>query len=201
MIPDRINAKIFLTETAEVELAAVIPLFHRWIRERAVTGLLLDVADYKHVQDGPGVLLIGHEGDYALDLTHGRPGLLYRHKREWGSDDLQERLRLVLGRLLPAAYLLEQEETLGRLTFATNELELAFHDQLHTPNTPEMAALLRSDVAAALPVVYGDARVSLSHVYTDARRPLTFRITVQQAPDLAILVGRVDRLIVTAYER
>jgi len=36
-----------------------------------VPGLLIDVADYAHVPDGPGVILIGHDVDYGIMNRHG----------------------------------------------------------------------------------------------------------------------------------
>ena len=83
MISQRISVKFFVSEPDAVHLPAFIPVFHRWIQDHAVEGLLIDVADYKHVPEGPGILLIGHEGDYSIDMAKGRPGLLYSRKREW----------------------------------------------------------------------------------------------------------------------
>ena len=82
-IPQRIKVKYFVQEPAAVDLPAFIPVFHHWIQEHRVEGLLIDVADYKHMQNGPGIVLIGHEADYALDLAGGRPGLIYDRKRQW----------------------------------------------------------------------------------------------------------------------
>ena len=44
--------------------------------------LLIDVADYLHVHNGPGIMLIGHEADYSLDNRAGRLGLLYNRKEQ-----------------------------------------------------------------------------------------------------------------------
>ena len=46
-------------------------MFHRWIQTRAVDGLLIDVADYTHLKDGPQVLLAGHEGNYSMPIMLG----------------------------------------------------------------------------------------------------------------------------------
>ena len=48
------------------------------------------MADYAHVPDGPGVMLIGHEADRSLDLGEGRPGVLYQRKRD-GEGSLEDR--------------------------------------------------------------------------------------------------------------
>ena len=63
-----------------MDLALAIPVFHRWIQEQALPGLLVDVADYRHVPEGPGVVLVAHEAIYGLDLGGGRLGLLYNRR-------------------------------------------------------------------------------------------------------------------------
>src|SRR5919198_4013028 len=75
-----INVKLFVNDPEKVDVQAVVPLFHRWIQGQIFDELLLDVADYSHVPDGPGVVLIGHEADYALDNTEGRLGVRYNRK-------------------------------------------------------------------------------------------------------------------------
>jgi len=56
-----INVKLLVIEPAKVDLGAVIPIFHQWIQDQIFDELLLDVANYSHVPEGPGVVLIGHE--------------------------------------------------------------------------------------------------------------------------------------------
>ena len=54
--------------------------------------LLIDVADYEHVPNGPGTVLVSHEANIHLDLADGRPGLLYIRKQPL-KGDLRERIR------------------------------------------------------------------------------------------------------------
>ncbi|MBY0396577.1 MAG: hypothetical protein K2X91_08940, partial [Thermoleophilia bacterium] len=77
----RIGVKLYAEDPAAVRPDRFIPVFHGWIQRGAVPGLLIDVADYAHVPQGPGVMLIGHEADHAIDLGEGRPGVLYQRKR------------------------------------------------------------------------------------------------------------------------
>ena len=86
-----IRVKIFAREPVSVDLGDAIPVFHRWIQDRVCPEMLIDVADYRHVPAGPGVLLIGHEANYSLDLAKNRLGLLYSRKQAGG--DAQENLR------------------------------------------------------------------------------------------------------------
>src|SRR5438034_5415027 len=75
-----VNVKLLLKEPDRIDLGAVVPVFHTWIQEQSSDELLLDVASYAHVKDGTGVILIGHQADYSLDLTDGRLGLRYNRK-------------------------------------------------------------------------------------------------------------------------
>src|SRR4051812_16123636 len=61
----KLQLKIFLTpESARtVDVEALIPVFHRWIKQRALPELTIDIANYGHVPQGPGVVLIGHGSD------------------------------------------------------------------------------------------------------------------------------------------
>ena len=74
------NVKIPLEPGARIDLARVLEVFHGWISNPADGELLIDVADYRHVPAGPGVLLVGFEGDYSVDHAGNRPGLRYNRK-------------------------------------------------------------------------------------------------------------------------
>ncbi len=50
-------------------LDEVVPLFHKWVRSTVFEDVLVDVADYRHVSSGPGVILIGHECNYQLRVS------------------------------------------------------------------------------------------------------------------------------------
>lgn len=82
MIAQQISVKVFAREAA-VDLSAFIPIFHRWIQEgRLPDHLLIDVADYAHVVDGPGVVLIGNEAHIGVDAERGPVGVIYNRKRD-----------------------------------------------------------------------------------------------------------------------
>ena len=179
MLPERVSVKFFVDGSDNVDLPALLSVFHRWIREQSVPGLLIDVADYKHVVDGPGVLLMGHDGDYVLDGGNGRPGLLYKQKREWDSDNLRARLRSVLHRARQATHLLQSDPG---LTFRTDEVEISFPDRLNVPNTPETFAAVQEEITAVLQELDGHTAVSLAHINTEARRPFTVSAVFTQPP-------------------
>jgi hypothetical protein len=143
-----IQLKIFANSTDSVQFQKAIPVFHRWIQNRALPELLIDVVDYSHVPAGPGVMLIGHEASYALDNSRNRPGLLYSRN---AGDDLS--LAEAYASALAAASLLEQEpEFAGKLSFDSHRFEITLNDRLLYPNNettwqnvePELQALFAS---------------------------------------------------------
>src|SRR6516164_8374370 len=119
----KLQLKIYATPDAARAVGPedCIPVFHRWIKDHVLPELTIDVANYGHVPEGPGVVLIGHGSDYFLDEGEGRLGLLHNRKRSGFAP--AERLSDLARRTLHAAALLEKEPALaGRLAFATNEL-------------------------------------------------------------------------------
>jgi len=189
MTPHRLYAKYYVTDPDAVDLPALVPVFHRWIQERRVDALLIDVVDYKHVHEGPGIILIGHEADYGLDLGRGRPGLRYSRKR--GHDgDLREALRTVLRQALFGCYLLETEPAL-HIRFRTDEVEVAFLDRLHLPNQAASIALVQGALEDVLAELYGDVTVSLTRLDEDLRQPLALHARIPEAVDVATLLARL----------
>ncbi len=151
----RCGLKVFFEPEAKPDVRAFIPIFHRWIQTDAVDGLLIDVADYTHLTDGPAVLLAGHEGNYAIDRTEGRLGLYYHRKRP-AAGTLVERLALHARILLAAAVRLESDAEGGACRFAGSELEFVAHDRLRAPPVPATVAALRPHLAALGRVLFGD---------------------------------------------
>src|SRR5580765_2876357 len=102
----KLQLKIYLTpESARaLDPEALIPVFHRWIKQRLLPELTIDVANYGHVPEGPGVVLIGHGSDYFMDAGEGRLGLLHNRKRSGAAAG--ERLSDLARRTLYAASLL-----------------------------------------------------------------------------------------------
>ena len=146
MDAQKLQLKIFVApESARtLEPDAFIPVFHRWIKEHALPELLVDVANYVHVPEGPGVVLIGHGSDYFMDQGEGRLGLLHNRKRSGPAPS--ERLADLARRTLHAASLLERDPSLaGKLRFSTNELLFRINDRL-TPSSDASFAAARPEL-------------------------------------------------------
>jgi len=182
--------KFFVENPGAVALGDVIPVYHRWIQKQAVEGMLVDVADYGHLPQSPGVMLVAHEADYCMDSMEGPLGLLYNRKT--GSDGLlPDRITAGFKAALGACVKLETEpEFQGKLRFKAGSAIFIANDRLHAPNTEESFQALRSDLSAALAKVYPSS-VELRRTSTDPRSRLTIQITSSQPVDAAALLSRL----------
>jgi hypothetical protein len=149
MDTQKLQLKIFvLPDSARaIEPEAFIAVFHRWIKERLLPDLVIDVANYVHVPEGPGVVLIGHASDYFMDLGEGRLGLLHNRKRL--GPPPADRLSDLARRTLHVAALLEGDPAFsGKLRFATNELAFRINDRLAAPNSDATFATVKPELEA-----------------------------------------------------
>lgn len=134
-----INVKLRLASPEKVNLAAVVPVFHRWIEDQIFAGPLLDVADYRHVPNGPGVILIGHEGDFSVDNTDGLLAVRYNRKAPLDGSN-QDRLHQATRSALTACQRLASDRTLRQMHFDGRNMEFFINDRLLAPNVEETRA-------------------------------------------------------------
>jgi hypothetical protein len=187
----KIAVKFFATEPPGVRLDEFIPVFHRWIQKHAVEGMLIDVADYGHLPQGPGVVLVGHEADYSMDGSEGPLGMLYSRKMPV-QGRLSDRITGAFKAALGACVKLETEpEFQGRLKFKAGGALLIANDRLIAPNTDEAFEALRPDLAAALSKVF-PANFDVARVSHDPRERLTIKVTSREpVTDVASLLARL----------
>ena len=181
----RYSLRLFLEpNSTPLSPRLITPIFHKWIQQRSVEGLLIDVADYGHLPDGPSTLLVGHDANFAIDGTGGRQGITYSRKR--GSNDmpLAERLDSSGKQLISAAVLLETDTSIparDRFAFSTDEIEFCANDRLLAPAAEKTNVMLSqfaenfgqrlfSAPTEITPVT--DGRIGF-HLKTAERRPLT----------------------------
>lgn len=179
-VPNRISIKLPVQTPADFALTDLIAVFHRWIRDNALDGVLVDVADYKHVADGPGIMLIGYAGDFSFDLADNQPGLRYTMKRGWSDATFAGRLRAAWQMTLRAASLLTAE---SGLTVDVQSVEIGLLDRLNTPNTADVYGVLAADVQQVAAELVGPA-LTISRLQNDARRPLTIHVQAANPPRL-----------------
>jgi len=191
MTLNRIAVKFFVEPDpeAEIDLHPFIALFHRFIQKGSVEGLLIDVADYIHVPEGPGVLIVGHEVDYGLDLAGGRAGLLTTRKRGEGLG-LAELFRDVLRKSLVALDAIEKDASAG-LRFARDSFALYFFDRLRMPSSDERFESVRAELEPVLAELFGEGGAALERIEHDERKGLAVRLQSSRPIDSAALVERL----------
>jgi hypothetical protein len=161
----KLAVKFPFQDPSAIKPEEFVPVFHRWIQSQALSGhQLIDVADYDHVKDGPGMVLVSHEANIHADQGYGKPGLLYRRKQPMPGS-FRERLRATFADTLKAAALLEAEPTLaGRANIRTDEASFLIFDRLLAPNSAQTFTSVREELESFLKNLYGVPSVELTYV-------------------------------------
>ena len=173
-----VNVKLLLRNPEEVDLEPLIPVFHDWIRDQVGEGLLLDIADYRHVDAGPGVVLIGHEGNYSVDNTDNHLGVRYNRKAVLDGSN-QDRLKQAARAALTTCQRLEADPRLGgKLRFNGQEIEIFINDRLLAPNSDATREAFDSDFQIFFEELFRGREFSMSYG-SDPRK--LFAVSVKAA--------------------
>ena len=132
-----INFKIFVENPESIDQEIFTLIFQNWIQDQVCEELLIDVADYLHVDAGPGIVLIGEEADYGMDNTGHRLGLRYNRKTGLARDNSAKLAQALRSTLLAAQRLEADPRMGGKLRFSRHQLEFFINDRAIAPNTPE----------------------------------------------------------------
>lgn len=178
-----INVKIGLASDGKIDGARVVEIFHGWIGKQTAPdgGMLVDVADYRHVPEGPGILLVGLHSDFGLDYADGRAGLRYNRKGKLDGGNAT-RFKQALSAAARACAKLE-EETKGGLKFARDGFELTVNDRALAPNAPETYAKHKAELEGFAASLGGGSVEQLNA--REPRRLFGARITLKKPLDLA----------------
>jgi hypothetical protein len=186
-----VNVKLFIAEPAELDLGALIPVFQQWIEAQVCEELLLDVADYRHVHAGPGVVLIGYQGDYSVDNTDDRLGVRYNRKAALDGSN-QDRLKQAARAALTAFARLEAEPHLeGKLRFDGREIEVFINDRLIAPNNDATRKAAETDLQKFFRQLFRPGEFSLSYP-RDPRRLFSASATASRQFSVADLLANLD---------
>ena len=167
----KIGVKIFVANPQAVSLRDFIAAFQRWIQQGKIVGhQLIDVHDYSHVHNGPGILLVAHEGNFSMDQDGGRLGLYYYRKQPL-QGGLETNLKNVLQTALQACKLLESEPELNGIKFKTDEILVVANDRLLAPNDAATRTKLEPVVGKAL------GKAKLAPQSADPRERLAFVVS------------------------
>ena len=178
-----VNVKLLVQNPEDANLEPLIPVFHGWIESRVENEeLLIDVADYTHVPAGPGVVLIGHEGNFSVDDTGNRLGVRYNRKAFLDGSN-QDCLTQATRAALRACQRLEAEPRLsGKFRFNGQDIEIFINDRLAAPNNAATREAFDSDFhlfsrklfrGMEYSISYGTDPRSLFTAFVKAARPFS----------------------------
>jgi hypothetical protein len=186
----KLNVKIFVEQPSDVPLTDFIDVFHGWIQ--ATDGIYHDVADYSHMQAGPGIVLVANHANVSIDETGGRRGLLYSQKSLLTGSN-QDKLRSVFRAALENGRKLEEEPALRRkLRFSVKEAVISLNNRLLGANSAESFDELKRAIESFAKQLFGDAAVSIERD-SDPRQRLNVRVSTSATIDLSKMLDNLQR--------
>ncbi len=188
----KINVKVFTAEPTNIPLTDFIDIFHSWIQ--ATDGVYLDVADYSHMQAGPGIVLVADDANISIDETGNRRGLLYSQKGKLSGSNL-EKLNTVLRSALENCQRLEQEPALrGKLRFSGNEVEILVNDRLLAPNSGAAFEEIRPEIDFLARRLYCTTNFTLLRNQQDPRHRFSVTISTPLSFETKTLLNNLQAI-------
>ena len=188
----KINIKVFTAEPNNIPLTDFIDIFHNWIQ--ATDGVYLDVADYSHMQAGPGIVLVADDANVSIDETGNRRGLLYSQKGKLSGSNL-EKLNTVLRSALENCQRLEQEPALrGKLRFVGNEVEILVNDRLVASNTSDAFEEIRPEIDFLGRRLYASTNFTLLRNHEDPRHRLNVTLSTPLSFETKTLLNNLQAI-------
>jgi len=152
-------------KSINTDIESFVPLFHNWIQEdRIPNHIMVDVANYKHILDGPGIMLIAHEGHFSLDFEDNDLGLLYMRKTPLG-DNISETLSSIQQILDFAVELIKTDSKVCEKIEFSEQYQLISNDRYEFPNDVESERKL----LLAASGVFSDAVISVPEIFKGSR--------------------------------
>lgn len=184
----KINWKVFIADPSSADPSVFFKVFNTWIPESPE--IFVDVADYRHVHDGPLTALIGHDEDYWLDASGRRPGLLYNRRTPMEGTN-EEKIKTTLGSTIKACRRIEQDPAFGgKIRFRTNEFLFLINDRGAAPNTKEAYGEVKPEIEKVLGRVLDGQSFSLEHL-SDPKQRFGAKITLPKEVPIQNLLTRI----------
>ena len=188
----KINVKVFTAEPNNIPLTDFIDIFHNWIQ--ATDGVYLNVADYSHMQAGPGIVLVADDANVSIDETGNRRGLLYSQKGKLSGSNL-EKLNTVLRSALENCQRLEEEPALrGKLRFMGNQVEILVNDRLVAPNSSDAFEEIRPEIDFLGRRLYASTNFTLLRNHEDPRHRLNVTLSTPLSFETKTLLNNLQAI-------
>jgi hypothetical protein len=149
----------------QIEVESFTPVFHKWIQEdRLPQHLMIDIADYKHIPDGPQIMLIAHEGHIVVDFEDNKPGIQYIRKAPLG-ESITDAIKGIKEYLDFAVELINIDDVLGSKIEFSDEYELISNNRFAFPNNKESGMELLQYTSG----VFNDHILSVQEPFDNSR--------------------------------
>jgi hypothetical protein len=181
MEPDlqRIDVKMLAEAPADLSLDPFLAIFSRWRHEQDESDWI-DLADYAHMPKGAGIMLIGKQGAFSVNLDDPGIGLLYSGRKDFAGTVDQRVLEAARRCLNFTKRLTAEPEYPEPLKLLPGAWEVFINDRLNFPNTQETGQRLRGGIESALNVLFGAGAYSMK-AEDDPQRRYAFSVRAQQA--------------------
>ncbi len=181
----KFGIKLFFKPNGSYPSKDFIPVFHNWIQTNSLPEhMLIDVIDYSHIPDGPGIMLIAHEGHFSLDKENNMPGLLYSRKSK-NEGEFQKRFESVFATSLQAAKLLIKNEIGGEVDFQSNSFRFISNDRLLAENNEENKELFSNTFDEILIEKYPNGKWVIEDYSQEGER-LAFTVKFQDDTNIML---------------
>jgi len=178
----KFGVKLFFNTNGTYSSKDFVTVFHNWIQDKGIDDhLLIDVTDYSHIPDGPGVMLITHEGNFSLDQEGQQPGIMYMRKTEM-TGSFTERFNKVLSTVIKVANRLSDKDLSKKVDFKFNSFRFIANDRLYAENTADNQYLYKKKIQKALDAKYPGRQFEFGDV-SDKNERLAFTINFSNDRD------------------
>ena len=175
----KFGIKLYIDSKSDYSTKDYIPIFHKWIQNKVIDNhVLIDVADYSHIIDGPGVMLIAHEGYFSLDQENNKPSIMYMRKTSLTGNFI-DRFCNILNITIEAAKRLEE----NNLKIIKNCFRFISNDRLYAENTTKNQDYYKSEIEKALSVKYLNCQMDYGDFSSNNER-LAFTIKFRDATNI-----------------
>ena len=190
MEPDlqRIDVKVLAEAPAGLSLDPFLAIFSRWRKQQDESDWI-DFADYAHMPNGAGIMLIGKQGSFSVNQDSPGIGLLYSGRKDFGGAFDQRVIEAFRRCLRLTKPLLAEPDYPKQLKLLPGSWEIFINDRLNFPNTDETDRRLRRPIESALNTLFGASNYSLERE-TDPQRRYAFSVRAQSS-DMDTLAEKV----------
>ena len=193
--PWRVQLELHFEAADGFDLGALVPTLHHIIQRQASTPfpgldeIWIDVVDYRHVDDGPGLLLVSHDAYYGIEHTRRRSTLLYRRRRP-AAGAVDELLAEAGLRLLAFAQCLVEEGAAADALWRTERWTVSLQDRLLAAAEVATERRLREPLGRFQQHLLGSQALASCGAY-DRGEPFAVELEGRRRLTLA---GQTDRL-------